>query len=73
MVKEPENINLWNRSMRGAYRKGVRAAQDGQPVDACPYEDKRKASGRLTWSRAYQAAWIDGWNDAKRQEGMTGG
>lgn len=57
--------------MRGAYRKGHAAGLDGLPAGACPYEDKRKASGRLTWSRAFIAAWHDGWqagNEQRKQD-----
>lgn len=45
----------------GAARKGAKAKADGLPESACPYDDKRKADGRLTWSRAFQRAWLDGY------------
>jgi len=53
-----------SRAFRGAYYKGLRARMDGEPKSACPYEDKRKPSGRLSWSRAFIRAWNDGWDDA---------
>lgn len=49
----------------GAYLKGVTAGLAGDPVDACPYDDRRKLCGRLTWSRAFRTAWFDGWNYAR--------
>jgi ribosome modulation factor len=48
----------------GAYLKGINAGIAGEPLDACPYEDKRKWDGRLTWSRAFRTAWCDGWKHA---------
>lgn len=62
-MKTPDNFASWNPALRGAYRKGQRARADGVPLDACPYEDKRKPSGRLSWSRAFIRAWEDGWRD----------
>lgn len=53
-----------NRALRGAYRKGLTAGLAGDPVAACPYKDKRKWDGRLTWSRAFETAWRDGWLEA---------
>ena len=58
---EPEGFRSWNPAMRGAYRKGYEACEAGEPQGACPYSDKRKHDGRLTWSRAFAAAWHDGW------------
>ena len=57
----PRDFGLWNPAMRGAFRKGMEAFAHGRPETACPYQDKRKADGRLTWSRAFAAAWRDGW------------
>lgn len=48
----------------GAYLKGLAAGVAGEPSEACPYEDKRKPCGRLTWSRAFRTAWGDGWKSA---------
>jgi hypothetical protein len=69
VVKEPPFANLprgfetWNPAMRGAYLKGRRARRDDDPIDACPYRDIRNARGTLTWSRAFERAWVDGWRD----------
>lgn len=66
-MKYPPNFESWNRALRGAYKKGAAAAEAGQPIEACPYRDKRKPSGRLSWSRAFISAWHDGWNDWRQQ------
>lgn len=71
-MKLPANFQQWNRAMRGAYLKGYKAFEAGEPEASCPYEDKRKESGRLTWSRAFQATWFDGYRDAKNEKN-TGG
>ena len=63
----PDGFSNWNRAMKGAYLKGCAAAEKGLPETACPYVDKRKDCGRLTWSRAFMAAWHDGWNEWRRQ------
>lgn len=57
----PEDAHRWNRALRGAYLKGQRAQLEGEPKSACPYADHRTLRGRLTWSRAYEKAWSDGW------------
>lgn len=70
----PTGFYTWNRSLQGAFRKGMQAAQDGETRDTCPYRDKRKPDGRLTWSRAYRTAWFDGFDFAgKRALADTGG
>ena len=48
-------------SWRGAFRKGYLAFTSGEPRASCPYMDKRSESGRITWSRAFQASWREGW------------
>jgi hypothetical protein len=63
----PKDIWKWNRSMRGAYMKGRLAAQEGGTEDDCPYADHRKPSGRISWSRAFINAWMDGFRDAVRE------
>ena len=63
----PNHFDRWNRAHRGAYKKGVAAHARGEPGEACPYLDKRKPSGRLSWSRSFILAWEAGWVDAKRQ------
>lgn len=62
----PRDIERWNRAMRGAYMKGRRAYLAGQQLADCPYEDKRKPSGGLSWSRSFITAWVDGFRDMKR-------
>lgn len=52
-----------NRALRGAFRKGIIAALNGQPESDCPV-GKRKGDGRLAWSRAFETAWRDGWKYA---------
>lgn len=59
-VRRPPGFFRWNVALRGAFNKGVAAAGDGATPQDCPYADKRKASGGLTWSRAYARAWEDG-------------
>ena len=56
-------------SFLGAERKGF----DAYVLDdrRCPYRDTRKASGRLTWSRAYRNAWIMGYIRAANYCGDT--
>lgn len=51
-------------ALHGGYLKGLHAGLAGEPEDACPYEDRRKPNGRLTWSRAFRTAWRDGWRHA---------
>lgn len=50
-----------NRALRAAYLKGLTAGLAGDSESACPYKDKRKWDGRLTWSRSFRSAWRDGW------------
>lgn len=66
----PHNSDRWNRAHLGAFKKGVFAHQAGQPREACPYNDLREPSGRLSWSRSFIRAWQDGWLWAA--DGMTG-
>jgi ribosome modulation factor len=50
-----------------AERKGREAGLAGLGADACPYQDKRQNSGRLTFSRAWRNSWLAGWK-AGREE-----
>lgn len=52
-----------NRAHAGAWKKGRKAALEGKPRSACPYEDHRTNNGRnsVTWSRTFMVAWDDGW------------
>lgn len=61
---KPRGFYSWNRSLRGAFERGERAHAEGLSIRDCPYEDKRKDNGRLTWSRAYRTAWVDGFKHA---------
>ena len=64
-MNPPDGFERWNPALRGAYRKGHEAAIAGRPETACPYVDKRTLSGRLTWSRSFERAWIDGYRAAR--------
>jgi len=44
----------------------MEAALASEPEAACPYDDKRKADGRLTFSRAFRNAWLQGHREATR-------
>ena len=63
-LDRPRGFYSWNRSLRGVFENGERAAGAGVSIDACPYRDHRKSTGGLTWSRAYRSAWRDGYNYA---------
>lgn len=54
--------------MQGAYMKGRKACVEGLGIDQCPYKDRRKADGRLSWSRAFIRAWQDGWRDERAEQ-----
>lgn len=59
----PKGFEKWNRALRGAFEKGMRAAHEPYPL--CPYADYRKGGpsrshGQLTWSRGFIRAWEDG-------------
>lgn len=41
---------------------GYADARSGLTLEQCPYRDKRKPDGKLTWSRAHIRAWEDGWH-----------
>ncbi len=66
IVPVPSLFTQSNRAMRGAYTKGVAAFFSGLSIEDCPYRDKRKASGGLSWSRAFITCWRDGFSDAGR-------
>ena len=65
-MNTPEGFQRWNPAMRGAYTRGWRAGRDGLPRES-PYQDKRNVHGRLTWSRAFERAWADGWGAGAEQ------
>lgn len=56
----PEGADRWNKALLGAFKKGMAAAKGGKDITDCPYKDKRKGDGRLTWSRSFIIAWKDG-------------
>lgn len=45
--------------------KGRKAARDGLSRDDCPYEDHRKPSGKLSWSRAWRNTWLIAFDSEK--------
>lgn len=49
-----------------AYKKGYKARKEGLSRTACPYEDHRKPSGKVSWSRAWRNTWLQGWECADR-------
>jgi hypothetical protein len=55
------------KQLQTAYNKGRDAALKGEPIRACPYEDKRTHRGSVTFSRAYVRAWEDGWEQGHRE------
>ncbi|MDH0959086.1 hypothetical protein EGJ86_19295 [Pseudomonas sp. o96-267] len=67
-IPAPSGFDCWNRSLQGAFKKGVLAFLDGKPVSDCPYRDKRKDDGRLSWSRSYITAWHSGYQHCQRQQ-----
>lgn len=50
-----------------AVEKGRLAALAGHPVTANPYRDLWKPDGRLTYSRAWHNAWMDGYRMGQRE------
>lgn len=53
-----------------AEEKGRQAARDGKSITDCPYVDKRKPSGKLSWSRSFINAWTHGWQDERINMGL---
>lgn len=68
-VQFPAGAENWNRANRGAFRKGWDACVSGEPRSACPYEDHRKPSGKLSWSRSFINSWRDGYSAALARVG----
>ena len=66
MSNVTQGFERWNPALQGAFRKGYLACGVGEPITCCPYADRRKRDGLLTWSRAFRAAWKEGWDYAKR-------
>lgn len=67
----PSDAHRWNRALRGAFLKGQRARAAGDQLTDCPYADIRKLDGRLTWSRSFERAWVDGWKYQNSQQEMS--
>ena len=62
MIK-PAGFDSWSAPLKGAFLKGYKCAEaGGSAAFDCPYWDKRKESGRLTWSRSFIRAWHDGFS-----------
>lgn len=51
-----------NKALQSVYRKGAVAAIEGKGLDAQPYGDHRTDRGGVTFSRAFQRAWAEGWH-----------
>lgn len=49
-----------------ARAKGIDAAMSGKSESDCPYRDKRTYRGRVTFSRAFMKAWLEGFRSIKR-------
>lgn len=71
-MKRPANFDDWNPALRGAFMKGARAQEAGDPESACPYRDRRTSRGAITWSRSFIIAWLDGWRAAQQAQGQGG-
>lgn len=65
----PPGFATWNKALQAAFRRGWRARLAGLAFEACPYVDRRKYDGRLTWSRAFRSAWQEGFRWAERASG----
>lgn len=61
-----------NKAFQRAERDGYDAGLDGLPASCCPYQDTRKADGRLTFSRAFLRAWNEGWRRGKAERDRAG-
>jgi len=55
-----------------ARRKGREAFLAGRREEDCPYRDRRKEDGRLTFSRAWRLAWLEGFREQKKISLMDG-
>jgi ribosome modulation factor len=62
-----EDADRLDRAHRGAYYKGRAARHAGKTLDDCPYQDKRRFSGGLTYSRSFRKVWAEGWEAADRE------
>lgn len=69
-MSEQANPKPRRNPMDAAQEKGRLAAKQGLPESACPYQDKRVASGRLSFSRAWIKAWLHGYRTEKAGSGV---
>lgn len=60
--KGATNKPTWHGPFMGAWNKGRQARKDGKPLSSCPYSDLRTGTGDVTFGRAFQRAWIEGWH-----------
>lgn len=65
-LDRPRGFFTWSHALRGAFCRGEVDAAAGKVFADCPYADRRKAGGGLTWSRAFRTAWHDGMVYARR-------
>lgn len=61
ILDRPRGFYRWNRALQGAYLRGRQDTKRRNPL--CPYPDRRGHNGKLTWSRAFRAAWDQGYSD----------
>jgi len=54
-----------SRQLLSTFWRGYQACKDGKPRSACPYEDVRGNAGHVTFARAFQRCWLNGWDQAK--------
>lgn len=58
------------RAMKGAERKGARAAHEGKTLADNPYGDERTHRGSVTYARGFWRAWRAGFKSASPIEGI---
>jgi len=61
-----------NRAFLGAWRRGRLAAKQGLP-ERSPYSDARTYRGAVTFSRAFERAWLAGYRAAAKPAGNQEG
>lgn len=60
-----------SRAFQGAYWKGYQARLDGKPKES-PYPDHRGWNEHVTFSRAFDRYWREGWEDADAGDARGG-
>lgn len=63
MTYTPPEPTTRNRAFLAAYRKGRDAKLAGKPR-VSPYYDQRTHRGSVTYSRAFNRYWLQGWDSA---------